>query len=49
MGTWLIRSGGIRADCLPPIDTSSWKTETIEEHIADTRAVFLRYLAPERA
>ncbi len=49
MGSWLIRSGVIRADCLPPIDTSGWKTETIEEHIADTRAVFLRYLAPERS
>ena len=48
MGTWLIRSGEIRADCLPPIDTSGWETETIERHIADTRDVFLRYLPPER-
>ncbi len=48
MGSWLIRSGEIRADCLPPIDTSEWETETIAEHISDTRAVFLRYLPPER-
>ena len=48
MGSWLIRSGEIRADCLPPIDTSRWETETIEAHVADTRAVFLRYLPPER-
>ena len=49
MGSWLIRSGEIRADCLAPMDTSGWETETITEHIRDTRAVFLRYLPPERA
>ena len=47
MGTWLIKSGTIRVDCLSPIDTSAWTTETLETHIADTRAVFLQYLPPE--
>ena len=47
MGSWLIRSGTVRVDCLPPIDTSEWKTETIDEHVNSTRAVFLRYLPPE--
>jgi len=49
LGSWLIRSGEIRADCLAPMDTSGWETETIAEHIRDTREVFLRYLPPERA
>jgi putative phosphoserine phosphatase/1-acylglycerol-3-phosphate O-acyltransferase len=48
MGSWLIRSGEIRADSLAPMDTSGWETETIALHISDTRAVFLRYLPPER-
>ena len=48
MGSWLVRSGETRADCLAPIDTSGWETETIALHISDTRAVFLRYLPPER-
>ena len=49
MGSWLIRSGEIRADCLAPIDTSTWTAETIEDHISETRDVFLRYLPPEEA
>ena len=48
MGSWIIRSGTIRADCLPPIETKDWETETIEGHIAATRAVFLKYLPPEK-
>lgn len=47
MGTYLIKSGTIRVDCLPPIDTTTWTTATIDEHIADTRALFLQYLPPE--
>jgi putative phosphoserine phosphatase/1-acylglycerol-3-phosphate O-acyltransferase len=49
MGSWIIRSGVIRADCLPPIETSAWQTDTINEHIAATRAVFLKYLPPEQS
>ena len=49
MGSWLIRSGTVRLDCPPPIETSEWKKETIEEHIATTRAIFLRYLPSEKA
>lgn len=49
MGSWLVRSGEIRADCLAPMDTTGWETETIAMHIKDTREVFLRYLPPERA
>ena len=48
MGSWIIRSGTIRADCLPPIETKDWETETIEGHIEATRAVFLKYLPPEK-
>jgi len=48
MGSWVIRRGEVRADCLVPIDTSGWQTETINDHIEDTRAVFLRYLPPEK-
>jgi putative phosphoserine phosphatase/1-acylglycerol-3-phosphate O-acyltransferase len=49
MGSWIIKSGVIRADCLPPIDTSGWETDTINEHIKATRAVFLKYLPPEKS
>lgn len=49
IGSWIIRSGVVRADCLPPIDTSAWETDTINEHIEATRAVFLKYLPPEQS
>lgn len=45
-GWWLWRPGVVRIDVLEPIDTRAWHADTVERHLADTRAVFTRYLPP---
>jgi len=51
MGSFLVRSGVVRADFLPPIDTTAWERETVRQHARELRELFLEYLpaAPERA
>ncbi len=46
-GKFFSRAGTIRIDVLPPIDTTSWTVETIDQHIADTRAVYTAYVPPQ--
>jgi putative phosphoserine phosphatase/1-acylglycerol-3-phosphate O-acyltransferase len=40
-----IHSGTIDVAVLPPVDTSSWQVETIEDHVAEVRQMFLDTLA----
>tara|TARA_R110002096_G_scaffold183757_9_gene361884 strand:+ start:20746 stop:21480 length:735 start_codon:yes stop_codon:yes gene_type:complete len=40
-GSIMAKSGKIVATIHPPIDTSSWKVETIDDHIAEVRAMYL--------
>lgn len=49
MGSFLLRSGHVRVDLLPPIDTRDWERERVHEHAAELRELFLGYLpaAPE--
>lgn len=42
-GSIMARSGEITAHIHPPIDTSDWKLETIEEHIHEVRALYLNW------
>ncbi len=42
-GSMLTKSGTITAHIHPPIDTSEWSLETIEDHIAETRALYLKW------
>jgi putative phosphoserine phosphatase / 1-acylglycerol-3-phosphate O-acyltransferase len=39
-----VRPGTVRAVVHPPIDTSAWRVETIDEHVADVRGLFLETL-----
>ncbi len=40
-GSIMAKSGKIVATIHPPIDTSSWKIETLDNHIDDVRAMYL--------
>lgn len=45
-GSWLIRSGTVSVDYLEPVPTESWREESVREHAAAVRAIFLRHLPP---
>ncbi len=47
MGSHFARSGVIRVDFLPPIETEAWQPEEVRAHAEQVREVFLRYLEPE--
>ena len=42
-GSIMAKSGIIKAHIHPPIDTSSWKLETIDDHINEVRAKYLKW------
>jgi putative phosphoserine phosphatase/1-acylglycerol-3-phosphate O-acyltransferase len=44
-GSQVIRPGTVDVVVLPPVDTSEWTTETIDEHVAEVREMFVRTLA----
>jgi putative phosphoserine phosphatase/1-acylglycerol-3-phosphate O-acyltransferase len=44
-GDQTIRPGTVEVVVLPPFDTSSWRPETIDEHVAEVRGAFERTLA----
>ncbi|NNK37482.1 MAG: HAD-IB family hydrolase, partial [Xanthomonadales bacterium] len=46
-GDFVFRPATVEVDVLPPIDTSNWRSETIEEHVAEVRAMFQRTLGQE--
>jgi len=49
-GDFVFRPATVEVDVLPPVDTSSWKRETIDEHVREVRNMFLRTLGqPEEA
>ena len=43
-GDFIFRPATVEVDVLPPVDTSGWKPETINEHVADVRGMFLETL-----
>src|SRR3954451_2158817 len=45
-GSQTLHTGTIDVRVLPPVDTSDWRRETIDEHIAHLRRLFLDALAP---
>lgn len=51
MGSWIVRSGTIRVDFLPPIETSNWERRELREKSMEVRELFLRFLpaAPDSA
>jgi len=46
--TMLMYPGKLDIDVLPAVDTSHWRTETIEEHISQVRQVFIDALNPDQ-
>jgi putative phosphoserine phosphatase / 1-acylglycerol-3-phosphate O-acyltransferase len=44
-GDQTIRSGVVEVVVLPPVDTSSWRPETVAEHVDEVRGEFERTLA----
>jgi len=43
-GDFVFRPATVEVDVLPPVDTSDWHRETIEEHVAEIRGMFLETL-----
>ena len=43
-GTFVFRPARVHVDVLPPVDTSAWRRETINEHVASVRRLFLQAL-----
>ncbi|MDT7671036.1 MAG: putative phosphoserine phosphatase / 1-acylglycerol-3-phosphate O-acyltransferase [Pseudonocardiales bacterium] len=44
-GAQVIRAGTVEVVVLPPVDTSGWRTETVAEHTAEVRGMFVDVLA----
>lgn len=47
-GSLFSKSGTINAHIHPPIDTSGWKKETINEHVAEVRNKYLKWAGVEK-
>jgi len=43
-GDFVFRPATVEVDVLPPVDTRNWRRESIEEHVAQVRALFLETL-----
>jgi putative phosphoserine phosphatase/1-acylglycerol-3-phosphate O-acyltransferase len=48
-GAFFVRPSVVHVDVLPPVDTSKWKAETIDEHVVDVRSDYLRILGQQTA
>ena len=46
-GDIVYRRGTVEVEVLPPVDTSSWSADTIEDHVAEVRGMFLDVLGQE--
>jgi len=47
-GDMLYHPGTVKVDVLPPIDTGEWTVETIDEHVAEVRGMYLRALGQDK-
>ncbi|MEM1144258.1 MAG: HAD-IB family hydrolase [Pseudomonadota bacterium] len=43
-GDFVFRPARVEVDVLPPVDTSDWSPETIDDHVREVRNMFLRTL-----
>jgi len=48
-GDFIFRPATVEVDVLEPVDTSNWSSETIEEHVAEVRGLFLEALGQSEA
>ena len=47
-GDFVFRPATVEVDVLPPVDTSGWHAETIDQHVAEVRRLFQRTLGQAR-
>jgi len=47
-GDFIFRAATVEVDVLPPIDTSDWSSDTIDDHVAEVRGMFLDTLGQQR-
>jgi putative phosphoserine phosphatase/1-acylglycerol-3-phosphate O-acyltransferase len=47
-GDFVFRPATVEVDVLPPVDTSGWSADTIDEHVAEIRRLFQATLGQER-
>lgn len=47
-GDMFYRPATVNVEVLPPLDTSTWNVDTIDEHVAHVRALFLRTLGQDK-
>jgi putative phosphoserine phosphatase/1-acylglycerol-3-phosphate O-acyltransferase len=43
-GDFVFRPAMVEVEVLPPVDTSSWRPETVDEHVREVRNMFARSL-----
>jgi putative phosphoserine phosphatase/1-acylglycerol-3-phosphate O-acyltransferase len=43
-GDFVFRSATVNVQVLPPVDTSDWRRETLDEHVLEVRNMFARAL-----
>jgi putative phosphoserine phosphatase/1-acylglycerol-3-phosphate O-acyltransferase len=43
-GDLLFHPGTVHVEVLPPVDTSKWSAETIDQHVAELRGMYLNAL-----
>ena len=43
-GGFFVRPARVKVDVLPPVDTSSWTAETVDQHVEDVRNAYLEAL-----
>ncbi len=47
-GDMMYHPGTVQVQVLPPIDTSKWTAETVDEHVAEVRGMYLKALDQEK-
>lgn len=48
-GDMIYRPATVEVEVLPPVDTSGWSADTIEEHVASVRTMYLEALGQEQS
>ena len=43
-GAFFVRPAPVQVDVLPPVDTTGWKPESVDDYVAEVRAMFLEEL-----
>ena len=46
-GDFLYHPGTVHVDVLPPVDTGRWSVDTIDEHVAEVRQMYLKTLGQD--